>query len=1107
MKLILEYIKKFREKRTKLELIKNLSILLSFLLISGILFVTLESLFYLSSINRKNIILFLIIISFISTFYIITIWLIKSRSLLGVNGNEYIAKAIGLKNNLIKDKLLNAVQLYKDQQNLDLTKLAIKNLKEILISSPIDKSGKILPYKYLYTILILILVFSSLQLFKSQRIALSRIIQYKSEFTAPTPFNIKNITKKNYALTGDTLNIDFKVYGQIPDSLTIFWIEENKLIKKVVAQNNGIYSYRFNNIKGDITYWTKYDKVSYFSAWDSIGTNPIKIKVKQRPIIIKNLFTVTEPTYTNSKQITFDNSSETYMDVLENSKISFEFKANKSLSNAWMLINNNRINLDISNNIINGEFILKEDSKIRIYCLDDNLTPNLNPTQFSFQKIDDLSPILIINSPENEFEIDESYTIPIIANIRDDYGINDYWIEYKTVSPGFINNNPNIRYSLYNSNQIKAKEINIDYNWDIDNLGLLMGDEIHFWLFAKDNNPNNSTPSQSRKFIGRFPSLGDIFSEINNYENESTNWIDEIKETINEISEITQDAELELLKEENISFENEKNIEESLSKIEDISDDIKNIQDNIDNILDKAEKNNIFDQNLLEKFNDFQDMLSNIMTPELQKSMEDLQEALSNLDPEKLADALENFEFNLEEFESQLDRFMDMFKLAQAEQMLNELAKSIENLIDQQKDLIADLESESKDDKSLNSKSSKQEQRLDSFKNLLSKTEQTTKEFSEDISNKLDSLSNSTNLKEASQSIQETTTKINTSNIDEAQEKSEASLESLSKISKDINDIKDEFLEDSIKEIKNEFISIINNSITITNQQENIIYESKGIRSNSPKIRMINENQNHISRELNKLMEQLVILSSKTFYISPSINRAFGQTSSNIYNAISNFEQKKISTAKTSQKSALSSMNLITELLIDALNEMQDNNSPSGIEQFMESMEDMSGQQQGINQATMQLSQMGMMQQQSILEGLQSQQQKLKEELGDLISEFPGQNNGSMEKILSDMEEIINDFENKNITKETMERQQRILSRMLDNQKSLTQKDYSNKRDSKKGQDFEYLGSKQLPENLGDKNLLLINAMESAMDEGYSIEYNKLIRNYFLNLQKETDGE
>ena len=74
---------------------------------------------------------------------------------------------------------------------------------------------------------------------------------------------------------------------------------------------------------------------------------------------------------------------------------------------------------------------------------------------------------------------------------------------------------------------------------------------------------------------------------------------------------------------------------------------------------------------------------------------------------------------------------------------------------------------------------------------------------------------------------------------------------------------------------------------------------------------------------------------------------------------------------------------------------------------------------------------------------------------------------------------------------------------MLDNQKSLTQKDFSNKRKSKAGSDFTYIGDETLPENLGDRNLLLINAMESAMEEGFSTEYNKLIRNYFLNLQKE----
>ena len=248
-------------------------------------------------------------------------------------------------------------------------------------------------------------------------------------------------------------------------------------------------------------------------------------------------------------------------------------------------------------------------------------------------------------------------------------------------------------------------------------------------------------------------------------------------------------------------------------------------------------------------------------------------------------------------------------------------------------------------------------------------------------------------------------------------------------------------------------------------------------------------------------MAQLLLLSNKTFAIKPAINRAFGKARSAIMNSITSFEQKKINSAVTSQKDALNSINLVTQLLLDALDELQKSGSPSGFEEFMASLEEMAKQQQGLNQSTMQLSQLGMMQQQGLLKELQSQQEQLKKQLQDLLGEFPGENDGSMEKIGKDMDEIIQDFKNKHITRETIKRQEQILSRMLDNQKSLTQKDFSNKRKGKTGQYFEYVGSEDLPENLGDKNLLLINAMESAMEEGYSNEYNKLLRNYFLKLQ------
>ena len=100
------------------------------------------------------------------------------------------------------------------------------------------------------------------------------------------------------------------------------------------------------------------------------------------------------------------------------------------------------------------------------------------------------------------------------------------------------------------------------------------------------------------------------------------------------------------------------------------------------------------------------------------------------------------------------------------------------------------------------------------------------------------------------------------------------------------------------------------------------------------------------------------------------------------------------------------------------------------------------------------------------------------------------------------MEEVIEDFRRKLVDRRTQERQQRILSRMLDSQKSLTQKDYSEKRKSSDAEEFIYSGPTGLPSDKGEREMLLINAMESALQEGHSREYQNMMKLYFRSLQE-----
>ena len=71
---------------------------------------------------------------------------------------------------------------------------------------------------------------------------------------------------------------------------------------------------------------------------------------------------------------------------------------------------------------------------------------------------------------------------------------------------------------------------------------------------------------------------------------------------------------------------------------------------------------------------------------------------------------------------------------------------------------------------------------------------------------------------------------------------------------------------------------------------------------------------------------------------------------------------------------------------------------------------------------------------------------------------------------------------------------------MLDAQKSMSQRDYSEKRKSKKGESFTYDG----PSGANDfkKESFTGEAMEEALEEGHSKEYQKMIKTYFREVQK-----
>ena len=88
--------------------------------------------------------------------------------------------------------------------------------------------------------------------------------------------------------------------------------------------------------------------------------------------------------------------------------------------------------------------------------------------------------------------------------------------------------------------------------------------------------------------------------------------------------------------------------------------------------------------------------------------------------------------------------------------------------------------------------------------------------------------------------------------------------------------IQELFKEESVKEMMEIFYATIRNILKLSEYEEELTLNFENIKFSSPKIRTFTFQQFIIGKQFTKFVEQLMELSTKTFYITPSINKKIG---------------------------------------------------------------------------------------------------------------------------------------------------------------------------------------------------------------------------------------
>ena len=304
----------------------------------------------------------------------------------------------------------------------------------------------------------------------------------------------------------------------------------------------------------------------------------------------------------------------------------------------------------------------------------------------------------------------------------------------------------------------------------------------------------------------------------------------------------------------------------------------------------------------------------------------------------------------------------------------------------------------------------------------------------------------------------------------------------------------------------------LENTLLLSRNQESLRHEVGALSSESPTLRRKAQEQVSLSEGLRTVSDSLQQLARQVPQMTRAVQRETGDALQEMQKATEALSERSARTASGHQKGSMMHLNELALLLSELLDQMMQGSGGGGgmsMQQMIQQLQQMSGDQQKLNQQLQQM--LNDMQgnrlsvdQQERLKQMARQQQAIKRQLEQLNREGGAQNQlmGDLERVAEQMEESIRELQQNQADHRTIERQQQILTRMLNAQKSLRQQ---GREEQRQGQQPEEEFNRESPGDLTREEQIdrLRRDLIRAMETGYAPDYEELIKRYFELLQQQ----
>ena len=1071
------------------------------------------------SIVRTILYFVLILTALGSVSYLVLVPLLKYFNVFRKRDYFYSANKVGKYFPEIKDDLLNAMQLVSSDSNhslysTSLLDAAFRNVyeraKPIKFESIVDFSAVKKISIYFFSLLVFcVLLFVFVP---GLQAASNRLVKFNQEFIPPAKFYFEVYPGNAEVTKGDNVDFVIRVKGEVPQKVFISTKEESQTnFEEHELQKDSIDEYKFSiqQLRSSL---------NYFASAGDINSEEYQIKVIDHPVMRLLDVKVVSPGYSNI--LLLEQKDNGNLSALVGSNVEISLLSNKELKSAHIAFEDSATTeMKVQNNFAKGSFRVKKDNSYTIIIEDLVGNKNLQPVRYYVKALYDSNPVIELIYPNQDINLPNDSRVQLEVKISDDYGFSKLNLNYKLTSSKYEPSQEEFS-TIEISIDKKIKEQIVNHIWNLTQLNPAVNDVYSFFIEIFDNDNVSGPKSAKTQIINvRVPSLDEILSQADEIQE---NVQDEMQKTLKDAEELKKelekiDKDLKQDKQE-LTWEEKEKIEQALDKFEKLQEKMESVSENLKQMQNELQQNQLLSEETLEKYMELQKLMDEMTSDEMKKAMQQMQDMLQKMNRNQTQDAMNNLKMDEEKFKKSIERTMNLLKRIQIEQKMDEMIKRTENLEQKQNELNEQTkDSEQSNQKENDKLSEKQNELSKELERLETKMEELAEKMKElkdmpieEMEKLMDEFEKQQNDKLSEQAAKD----LKQNQKQKAQKNQQQLSQNIKDMKSSMQQMQEMMQQENQMQTFTDMMRILDNILSLSKQQEELKNKLQNVDPNSSQFEQNLQNQNDIKKNLNKLLDQMSELSQKTFAISPEMGKALGNANQKMNQSMQSMQNRNGSMATLSQGDAMMHLNEAANMMKSSLESMMQGGSGSGgMMSLMQQLQKMSGQQMNLNNMTQMLQRMQQgqlsQQQQAEMQRLAQQQQLIQKSLEQLNKEAKQSGESKkipadLENIMNQMQEVVTDMNTEKLNDELIQKQEKILSKLLDAQRSINERDFEKERKSESGVNVTRLGPNELNLSNQKGKEKLKDELNRIVQEGYKKDYEELIRKYYEALLRET---